>query len=166
MYSLTIYSTIYLNSRVFYKNWLLNNKRHRVKGPAEEHSNGDRMWFLKGSLHRDNNLPAVELSNGDKKYWLNGDQYLIHEDGTKEFVDWLNRTHRNKDLPAIEYPNGDKEWWVNGKLHREKSPAVKYSNGDEEWWRYGRRHRLDGPAVTIENKQFWFDNGIFIECLH
>ena len=77
------------------KRWYLNDKYHRVDGPAVEYSNGDKSWYLNGKLHREDG-PAVEHSNGDKLWFLNG------------------KRHR-EDGPAIEYEEGDKYWYLNGK---------------------------------------------------
>ena len=67
---------------------------HRTDGPAVEHSDGSKEWYLNGELHRDVD-PAIECANGTKEWYLNGE--LHREDG-----------------PAVEYANGTKEWWLNG----------------------------------------------------
>ena len=56
------------------KRYYLNNKRHRVDGPAVEHTDGSKWWFLNGELHRVDG-PAVEWSNGNKYWYLNGKEY-------------------------------------------------------------------------------------------
>lgn len=125
----------------YQKKWKLDKKTHREKGPVIEWEKGPAFWCKNGYLHRENNLPAVEYPNGIKEYYLNGEQYVLQENGTKEFVDaFFKKLHRRKGLPAIEYPNGDREWWFKGI-----------------------RHRDNGPAVIIGNKQFWFEYGEFIK---
>jgi hypothetical protein len=49
------------------KEWLLNNKHHRIDGPAIEWPNGDKLWFFDGrvvkwrDLFRQANDPEIEL---------------------------------------------------------------------------------------------------------
>ena len=68
---------------------------HREDGPAIEHANGTKYWYLNGKLHREDG-PAVEWVDGDKSWFLNGVRH--REDG-----------------PAIEYADGDKSWFLNGE---------------------------------------------------
>ena len=124
------------------KEWFLDEKiYHRKKGPAIEWKNGEKWWFKHGKRHRENSLPAIENSNGEKEYYFNGQQYILQENGTKEFINSYTLELHRKNLPAVEYPNGDKEWWL-----------------------FGKRHREYGPAVIYGNKQFWFEHGKFIKC--
>ena len=44
---------------------------HREDGPAVEHVNGYKAWYLNGQLHREAG-PAVEHVNGYKEWYLNG----------------------------------------------------------------------------------------------
>ena len=53
------------------KYWYLNDKLHRVDGPACEDANGTKRWFLNGKLHRTDG-PAVEYANGTKYWYLDG----------------------------------------------------------------------------------------------
>ena len=69
---------------------------HREDSPAEECSNGDKLWWINGQLHREDG-PAIDHSNGYKAWCIN------------------NKLHR-EDGPAIEYPNGYKAWYLNGKF--------------------------------------------------
>ena len=127
------------------KEWFLDEKiYHRKKGPAIEWKNGEKWWFKHGLMHRENNLPALEKDE-KKEYWEYGQEYILQENGTKEF-----------------YYNDYFDLSI--KLHRNKFPAIEYANGDEEWWFNGKRHRLDGPAVTYGDKKFWFIEGEFIKC--
>jgi hypothetical protein len=56
------------------KNWYLNDKRHRVDGPAIEWADGTKQWVL----------------NGKHVYGLGpiGD-YILIEDGLPSDVEWL-----------------------------------------------------------------------------
>ena len=77
------------------KKWYLNDKLHRVDGPAVECADGSKKWYLNDKLHRVDG-PAVEWAGGDKVWYLNG------------------KRHR-EDGPAVEYASGDKEWHLNNK---------------------------------------------------
>jgi len=44
---------------------------HREDGPAIEHSDGCKWWYLNGKRHREDG-PAVEWADGDKEWWVNG----------------------------------------------------------------------------------------------
>ena|SRR5579859_1240760 len=78
------------------KCWYLDNKLHRLDGPALEYSNGDKYWFLNDQLHREDG-PAIEYATGSR-FWL-----------------FHNQRHR-LDGPAIEYADGRKCWYYYGKL--------------------------------------------------
>ena len=45
------------------------NGAHHVKGK------GDKSWWYKGHLHRENDLPAIIYANGDKYWWYNGKEH-------------------------------------------------------------------------------------------
>lgn len=77
------------------KLWHLDDKRHRVDGPAVEWANGDKFWYLNDKLHRTDG-PAVEYASGTKCWYLNGE---------------LHRT----DGPAVEFASGFKLWYLNDK---------------------------------------------------
>ncbi|RTK95511.1 MAG: hypothetical protein EKK64_06730 [Neisseriaceae bacterium] len=73
---------------------------------------------------------------------------------------------------TIFYSNETQEWYCKGTnnyigsyttLHRGNDlPAIVYANGDKEWWIFGKRHRLDGPAVVYGNKQYFYENGVYL----
>ena len=77
------------------KHWYLNDKRHRVDGPACEYANGNKEWYLNGKLHRVDG-PAVEYADGTKYWYLN---------------DKLHRV----DGPAVEHANRNNSWYLNNK---------------------------------------------------
>ena len=68
---------------------------HREDGPASEHTNGDKFWYINGELHREDG-PAAKYVDGDK-FWF------LHD-----------KRHRT-DGPAAEYADGDKSWYINGE---------------------------------------------------
>lgn len=106
-------TTIITNYRYFVEH-TLQNKRHRIDGPAAENLNGDKLWYKHGKLHRTDG-PAKEYTSGTKEWWLNG------------------KLHRT-DGPAAMNANGTKGWYKHGKRHREDGPAVIYPDSEEEWW--------------------------------
>jgi len=73
---------------------------HREDGPAIEHANGTKYWYLNGHLHREDG-PAVIYGNGSKFWYLNGQ--LHREDG-----------------PAVECTDGSKSWYLNGQSLTQK----------------------------------------------
>ena len=73
---------------------------HRLDGPAVEHANGHKAWWVEGKLHRLDG-PAVEFANGGKEWWVE------------------DKLHR-LDGPAVEYASGGKSWYVEGELMSEK----------------------------------------------
>jgi hypothetical protein len=79
----------------YVKYYFLNDKLHRLDGPAIVYDDGSELWYKNSKLHRLDG-PAIERSNGDKVWYKNG---LCHR---------LNG-------PAIEHTNGYKEWWIEGK---------------------------------------------------
>ena len=88
------------------KEWILpNGSVHREDGPAVEHTNGTKYWYIDNELHREDG-PACEYSGGGKWWYLNGQ--LHREDG-----------------PACEYTNGYKAWWLNGIEYTEQEYKLK-----------------------------------------
>ena len=81
------------------KFWYLNEKLHRVDGPAIEFADGTKDWWLNGYRHREDG-PSLEDADGTKAWYLN------------------DKLHR-EDGPAIEDADGTKEWYLNGKQVQE-----------------------------------------------
>ena len=54
--------------------YYLNNKFHRIDGPAIEYSNGDKWWLQNGLWHRIDG-PAIEYADGDK-WWYYEDEKI------------------------------------------------------------------------------------------
>jgi hypothetical protein len=76
------------------KRWRLNDKLHRVDGPAIEYANGSKYWCLYGERHREDG-PAVEFADGSKFWYRHG------------------KSHR-EDGPADEWTSGNKYWFLDG----------------------------------------------------
>jgi hypothetical protein len=53
-------------------------KIHRLDGPAIEHQDGTKQWFINGKLHREDG-PAIEWSDSDISWYLNGVYYFEDE---------------------------------------------------------------------------------------
>jgi len=49
-----------------------------LDGPAIEHVNGDKYWFINDKRHREDG-PAAEYANGDKYWYINGVNYSQDE---------------------------------------------------------------------------------------
>jgi len=159
----------FLNIR---KRWFLNRRLHRKNNkPAQTTSTSPlispylKEWYYEGERHRYDG-PAVEHRNGGREWWIFGAKFFIKE---TEYCTTI--TNKSKVLcsifgkPSVVWNNGTKEWHYFGELHKEDSPAVIYPNGDYEHWQHGKRHKLDGPAVVIGNKQYFFEYGEFIKCI-
>ena len=64
--------------------YYLNDKLHRIDGPAVEYTNGDKVWWINGQLHRIDG-PAVEWADGRKYWYINGAEHT-----EKEFNEYIN----------------------------------------------------------------------------
>ena len=114
------------------KHWSnINNKLHRIDGPAVEYANGGKYWYLDGKLHRIDG-PAVECADGGKEWYVDGKRHRVYG-------------------PAIECADGGKYWWLDGKLHRIDGPAVEWADGYKEWYLDGKR--LSKKEFDQQNKQ-------------
>ena len=155
-----MYFVTRFNNRLDYESWykqkndadIRHNKQlHRKLGPALLTQRGSELWYAYGLEYRFSITWFENFEFCNETYRVNGNK-LIEE----SFF----------DFPAIAYNNGTKIWMFNGFLHRAGRPAIIYQNGDEEWWYFGKRHRNKGPAVIYGNKQYWFERGEFIKCIH
>lgn len=96
------------------KRWYLNDRLHRMDGPAVECADGSKEWWMNGKIHRDG-APAVELADGTKK-WYQHDK-LHREDGPAvEFKDWINFWYLNDSW--FDTP----EKWAEELLKQRKQP--------------------------------------------
>ena len=50
--------------------WFVNNRLHRLDGPAIIWANGDQAWWVNGQRHRLDG-PAVICADGDQEWWVN-----------------------------------------------------------------------------------------------
>ena len=76
------------------------DRLHRLNGPAIEHADGDKSWYVNGKRHRLDG-PAIEYASGYKEWWVEGKRHRL-------------------DGPAIEWADGNKVWYVEGKFMTEK----------------------------------------------
>ena len=60
--------------------YLLNNKLHRINGPAFIRKHDLYIWLKDGKLHRDGDMPAVENESGNMKIYCK-DGYFHRENG-------------------------------------------------------------------------------------
>jgi hypothetical protein len=60
--------------------WWINEegKIHRLGGPAFEHTDGTREWWVDCNRHRLDG-PAVEWSSGGSQWWVNGERMMQEE---------------------------------------------------------------------------------------
>lgn len=58
-----------------------DNELHREDGPAVEHSDRHKYWYLNGKRHREDG-PAVEYTDGYKSWYIN-DKQLTEEEFKK-----------------------------------------------------------------------------------
>lgn len=75
---------------------------HRVDGPAIEHADGTRYWYVNGKRHRTDG-PSTEYSNGTKLWYIDDRPY-----GMNSF---------NKLIEAVKNMSlvmrlTDDRWWV------------------------------------------------------
>ena len=161
MFSLRIDYSIRWKMPFIKKRWFREGKLHRLKGPSYI-SNYTKEWHICGTRHRENG-PALEHSNGGKEWWIFGFKFIIKQ--TDFNIETYKKIGKEKvlssmgDEPAVVWKNGTKEWYFDGLLHRFEKPAIEYANGDKEYWYIGQRLRRDGPAVIYGNKQYWFEYG-------
>lgn len=102
------YVNVYSNGDKYYYKTPKMTILHREDGPAIEHVNGHKEWWINGKLHRTDG-PAIEYADGGKDWYING------------------KLHR-EDGPAIENSNGIKRWYLNGKLLTEKEFKAYFAN--------------------------------------
>ena len=99
-----------------------SRKLHRLDGPALEHDDGSKSWWVNGKLHRLDG-PAMEHADGSKSWWANG------------------KLHR-LDGPAMEYASGFKRWHVDGS----RIP-VRSQRKFEQWLRDNYEKELLGIKI-------------------
>ncbi len=60
------------------KRWYINDKLHRLDGPAVEWSDGSKEWYVDDKRHRLDG-PAIEWNDGEKWWYLNNIKYTKEE---------------------------------------------------------------------------------------
>ena len=143
--------------------WYVDEKLHRIDGPAIIYPGGVEEWYVDGKIHRIGG-PAITYPGGVEEWYVDGKIHRIggpavtHADGTEEwYVD--GKKHRI-GRPAVMHTDGTEEWYVDGKLHRIGGPAVTYPDGSEEWYEHDELHRTGGPAIRYPDGGYtWYDNG-------
>ena len=141
-----------------YKAWYLNGKLHRIDGPAIEYADGDKTWCINGKRHRIDG-PAYEGADEYKSWWINGIEYSEAEFNKK--IAKMNKDE-DKDKPT-EIDLSKNKIWKNdkGERHREDGPAIEWYDGTKSWYLNGFLHREDGPAIEGPNGfKAWFVDGI------
>jgi hypothetical protein len=53
--------------------YYLNDKYHRIDGPAIKFIDGTKYWYQNGKCHRIDG-PAIEYSNGEKYWFYEGEE--------------------------------------------------------------------------------------------
>ena len=116
------------------KFWYLPSKGkghyHRLDGPAIEHKNGSKWWYVDSKLHRLDGT-AVEEVDGTKEWWVDGNRHRL-------------------DGPAIEYKSGTKLWYVDDRRHRLDGPAVERADGIKYWF-------VDDKKLPTEEVESWIE---------
>lgn len=134
------------------KTWWVNDKRHRIDGPA------------------------IEFADGYKEYWVNGKQYSKDDweydykprkVARKHAFYMSQRVYEDTNCelhhlfkPAKITHNGTKQWWKHGLLHRIGGPALESDNDDAYAYYFeGDLHNIDGPARSDGNghEEYWID---------
>lgn len=90
--------------------WELDDKLHRLDGPALLLPGGDEVWYRHGEIHRDEfgdlGGPAIIRGHGTREWWKHGQKH--REDG-----------------PAIEHADGREKWFLNGQELSEEAVAER-----------------------------------------
>jgi hypothetical protein len=81
------------------KAWYVEDKRHRLDGPAYEGADGSKYWCVDDKLHRLDG-PAIERADGTKQWWVYGKKIDEKEimDRHQLSYDWETWTDAEKTL--------------------------------------------------------------------
>lgn len=92
--------------------------------------NGNKRWFINGTLGRAGDLPCVEYADGGRCwYTVNPKRGSIGQRAALE--------HRESG-PAVIRADGSTYWYCMGKLHREDGlPAIEMADGTQKWCENG-----------------------------
>ena len=73
-----------MNHKFYYKDgttaseYDTSKELHREDGPAAEHTNGTKGWYVNGKCHRVDG-PAVEYTDGTKSWYIDNKRYTKEE---------------------------------------------------------------------------------------
>ena len=134
---------------------------HRTDGPAFEHPNGSKEWWVHGkqmseeqfNQWRAKNNPIKESRSENLKQLSSMEiPFRVDNDGTE--------VYKTKDGYRLEYADGDMAWYDNNwSYHRVDGPAYINADGRKSWWLNGNRHRTDGPAIEwADGDKSWYIN--------
>jgi len=86
---------VYSDSTVWYN---LKDQLHREDGPAVNHENCYKAYYINGKLHREDG-PAIEDVNGDKAYYIDGKEL------TEDEFNNINKSCENKiiEIEGVKY---------------------------------------------------------------
>ncbi len=115
-----------------HREWHVNDKLHRVGGPAIIYDYGTKEYYNHGKLHRDDG-PAIITDRDVKKWYKHG------------------KLHRDNGPAIIGY--NIEHWYNNGKLHRDYGPAIIDKIGEQHWCQDNLIYRsvitrVDGTSYT------------------
>ena len=68
-----------IDERSYANFYYLDDKLHRIAGPAAEWADGEKEWYQNGLLHRIDG-PAYEGANGYKEWWVEGKKMESQEE--------------------------------------------------------------------------------------
>jgi hypothetical protein len=106
------------------RQYLRNGELHRIDGPAIEHPNGAKFWYLNGRQYDSEKEWKLEVERREE----NGTQeepeiHVIQVDNFHEIP---------HDFTGVaQFANGDDKFYLNGYLHREDGPAIEWENGKQ-----------------------------------
>lgn len=86
------------------KIWYLDNKRHRINGPAIEYCDGYKAWYQHDKRHRIDG-PAIIHTNRVNEWWINDRKIGSDEEITR----WIKEN--NIDLTLEEHQLAFKLTW-------------------------------------------------------
>jgi len=88
---------------------------------------GSLEWYVRGRLHRNDDLPAVIRSDGKQSWYRHGQR------------------HRDNGLPAvINLVHGVQKWYVAGNLHRDEDLPAVMRPRVLRWFKHGNPYREGG----------------------
>ena len=99
--------------------WWLDDKLHRINGPAVTFSDGTKMWYLNGQLDRIDG-PAFTRPDGDEEWYLDG--IKISPEFGRKVSEFYHRVQKRKSDRIREMV---KERWLRWAYYDPKNPRVQ-----------------------------------------